>query len=290
MILLVSLAIGFVGTFIACPLLLGVGRLFQLWRTLPERTVLVYTLFGKVIGTVDRPGLFFPIAHFGPKALLLPFFGKAYPVRTHIFQSYLRNQLVNSEEGAPMGVGIWFEGFVRDPEAFLFQNADPLGSLQANVATAVVKQLSNLKLEVLLENRDALSRRVREEVTPTSAKWGFHLGSTYIRKVAFRDEGMIGEIRRKVVNRLRQVTAAMKQAGDNEVALIQSSADMRAAQRLGEAQAVRPMVIGRALAEIQREPEVAEALFKLLDLQATLRSAGKVIVAPAGATNLLLES
>ena len=76
--------------------------------------------------------------------------------------------------------------FVANPKAFLFQNSDPIGSLKANVATAVVKQLSNLRLEVLLENRDALSRKVREEVSPTSSQWGFNLGSTYIRKVAFR--------------------------------------------------------------------------------------------------------
>jgi regulator of protease activity HflC (stomatin/prohibitin superfamily) len=220
----------------------------------------------------------------------LPLFGKAYRVNTAIFQSYLRNQLVNSEEGAPMGVGIWFEMFVKDPAAYLFQNSDPLGSLKANVATAVVKQLSNLKLEVLLENRDALSKRVREEVSPTSSKWGFNLGSTYIRKVAFRDRGMIVEIQRKVVNRLRQVTAAMKQAGDNEVALIQSSAEKAAAQRLGEAQAVRPAVVGRTLAEIQREPEIAEALVRLLDIQATLRSPGKILITPAGGAGILLNN
>jgi len=289
MIFFTSLFAGLVLPFILAPFALAIGRMFQLWRTLPERTVLVYTLFGKVIGRVEEPGLFFPILHFGPRALLLPFFGRAYPVSTQIFQAYLRNQLVNSEEGAPMGVGIWFEGLVADPDAFLFQNSDPLGSLKANVATAVVKQLSNLKLEVLLENRDALSQKVREEVSPTSARWGFHLGSTYIRKVAFRDKGMIVEIQRKVVNRLRQVTAAMKQAGENEVALIHSSADMKAAQRLGESQAVRPMVIGKTLAEIQRNPEVAEALFQLLDLQASLRSTGKIIVAPGGATGLLLN-
>ncbi len=287
----VSFLIGLVLPLFVVPILLAIGRLFQLWRVLPERMVLVYTLFGKVIGQVEEPGLFFPIAHFGIKSLLVPWFGKVYPVKTAIYQSYLRNQLVNSEEGAPMGVGIWFEMYVNDPKAFLFQNSDPMGSLKANVATAVTKQLSNLKLEVLLENRDALSKKVREEVTPTSSKWGFNLGSTYIRKVAFRDHGMIVEIQRKVVNRLRQVTAAMKQAGDNEVALIHSSADMKASQRLGEAQAVRPMVVGKALAEIQRQPEVAEALFKLLDLQATLKSPGKVIItAGPNSAGLLLNS
>jgi len=287
---LISVFAGVLLTFIVTSLAIGLGHLFQLWRVLPERTVIVYTFFGKVVGQVEEPGLFFPIMHFGPRALLFPLFGKAYTVRTPINQAYLRNQLVNSEEGAPMGVGIWFEMFVRDPKAFLFQNSDPMGSLKANVATAVVKQLSNLKLDVLLENRDALSRKVREEVTPTSSQWGFSLGSTYIRKVAFRDKGMIGEIQRKVVNRLRQVTAAMRQAGENEVAIIHSEADKKASQRLGQAQAVRPQVVGQALAEIQREPVVAGALFALLDIQATLKSPGKIVLTSADTAGLLLNS
>src|SRR5947209_7507530 len=257
---IVSLCAGVILTFIVTGMLIVFGRIFQLWRVLPERTFIVYTFFGKVIGQVEEAGLFFPIMHFGPRALLLPFFGQAYTVKTPIYQSYLRNQLVNSEEGAPMGVGVWFEMYVNDPAAFLFRNSDPMGSLKANVATAVVKQLSNLKLDVLLEDRDALSRKVREEVSPTSSQWGFALGSTYIRKVAFRDKGMIAEIQRKVVNRLRQVTAAMKQAGDNTVAIIHSEADKQASQRLGQAQAVRPEVVGRALGELQREPDVAQAL------------------------------
>lgn len=287
---LLSLISGVIFTFIGTAILLAIGRVFQLWRVLPERTVIVYTFFGKVVGQVEEPGLFFPIVHFGPKALLFPLFGKAYVVRTVIHQAYLRNQLVNSEEGAPMGVGIWFEMFVNNPKSFLFQNSDPIGSLKANVATAVVKQLSNLRLEVLLENRDALSRKVREEVSPTSSQWGFNLGSTYIRKVAFRDKGMIAEIQRKVVNRLRQVTAAMRQAGENGVAIIHSEADRKAAQRLGQAQAVRPQIVGQALAEIQRVPEVATALFTLLDIQATLKSPGKITLASGDTTGLLLNS
>ncbi|MEO6005579.1 MAG: SPFH domain-containing protein [Opitutus sp.] len=290
MTFLTALVAGFALTFFLTAIITGLGRIFQLWRVLPERTVLVYTFFGKVVGQVDEPGLFFPIAHFGPRALLFPFFGKAYTVRTVIHQAYLRNQLVNSEEGAPMGVGIWFEMYVNNPKAYLFQNSDPMGSLKANVATAVVKQLSNLRLDVLLENRDALSRKVREEVSPTSSQWGFNLGSTYIRKVAFRDKGMIAEIQRKVVNRLRQVTAAMRQAGENEVAIIHSEADKKASQRLGQAQAVRPQVVGLALAQIQRMPEVADALFALLEIQATLRSPGKIVLAADGQTGLLLNS
>jgi hypothetical protein len=82
----------------------------------------------------------------------------------------------------------------------------------------------------------------------------------------------------------------MRQAGENEVAIIHSEADKKASQRLGQAQAVRPQVVGQALAQIQRTPEVASALFALLDVQATLRSPGKIILAENGQTGLLLNS
>jgi regulator of protease activity HflC (stomatin/prohibitin superfamily) len=275
------------------PGVFSLGLALQIWRVVQERTVQVYTLFGKVIGTIEQPGVNFPILRFGPKVFLVPFFGKVYTVDTRIEQHYLRDQLVNSEEGAPMGVGIWYERFVTNPESYLFRNSDPEGSLAANVATAVVKQLSNLKLDVLLEDRDALSSKVREEVSPTSEQWGFTLGSTYIRKVAFRDSGMIREIERKVVNRLRQVTASMRQDGDNQVAIIRSQAEKEAAQRLGRAQAERPRIVGEALSQIRENPEVADALFRLLDLQATLRSPGNITLVPKddhGGMQILLHT
>jgi hypothetical protein len=82
----------------------------------------------------------------------------------------------------------------------------------------------------------------------------------------------------------------MRQAGENAVAIIHSAADNKASQRLGQAQAVRPQVVGRALAEIQRTPEVATALFTLLDIQATLRSPGKITLASVESTGVLLNS
>ena len=82
----------------------------------------------------------------------------------------------------------------------------------------------------------------------------------------------------------------MRQAGENEVAIIHSEADRKASQRLGQAQAVRPQIVGRALAEIRRQPEVADALFKLLDLQATLKSPGKITLTSGGSPGLMLNS
>lgn len=290
---LISFSAGFAATLIAIPLLFKLGQAFQIWRIIPEKTVMVYTLFGKAIGNIEKAGLIIPVLKFGPKVFLVPLFGKLYEVPTNIQQYYSRNQLVNSEEGAPMGVGIWYECFVSDPEAYLFKNSDPNGSLAANVSSAVVKQLSNLKLDVLLEDRDALSKIVRSEVSPTSNEWGFTLGSTYIRKVAFRDEGMIKEIERKVVNRLRQVTASMQQEGENRVAIIRSNAEKEASMRLGQAQAVRPKIVGEALSKIRENEDVSSILFQLLDLQATLKSEGKLILTGGenkDATSLILNA
>jgi hypothetical protein len=87
---------------------------------------------------------------------------------------------------------------------------------------------------------------------------------------------MIKGIETKVVNRLRQVTASMNQEGENRVAIIRSESERKAAEKMGRAAAVRPLIVGRALAEVQKNPEVAHALFNLLDVQATLKSPGKV--------------
>ena len=55
--------------------------------------------------------------------------GRCYVLDMRLDQEYLRSQPVNSEEGAPMGIGIWYEMFISDPVAYLFKNADPRGSL-----------------------------------------------------------------------------------------------------------------------------------------------------------------
>ena len=68
--------------------------------------------------------------------------GTEYTLDLRLDQEYLRSQPVNSEEGAPMGIGIWYEMFISDPVSFLFKNADPRGSLRANVGNATVRCLS----------------------------------------------------------------------------------------------------------------------------------------------------
>jgi regulator of protease activity HflC (stomatin/prohibitin superfamily) len=269
---LVGVAIGFVASFIAVPMLLRLGQLFCIYAIVRERQCLVFELFGKVRWTESDPGLHWPWAHMGPFAALVPFFGRRYEVDLRLDQTYLRSLPVNSEEGAPMGIGVWYEMWVSDPVAFLYKNADPRGSLRANVSSAAVRSLSNMQLERMLEERHGMSQAVREEVSPRSQEWGYRTGSVYIRKVHFRDSMMISQIEQKVVNRLRQVTAAIQQDGHNRVNVIRSAAEREAASEFAKAAAMRPNIVGSALAQIARDKGLSDALFEVLEVQNLLKA------------------
>lgn len=181
-----------------------------------------------------------------------------------------------------MGIGIWYEMWISDPVSYLFKNTDPRGSLRANVSNATVRCLSNMPLAEMLETRHTMSQTVRAEVTSKSQAWGYQLGSVYIRKVHFRDAGMIRQIEEKVVNRLRQVTSAIKQAGANQVSVITSSAEREAAFEFAKAAAIRPATMGQAFQEIAREPAVSEALFDILETQRLLASSARLMLLPGG--------
>jgi hypothetical protein len=221
--------------------------------------------------------------------MLIPFFGKRYVVSTALRQHYLRSQMVNSEEGTPMGVGIWYEMQVEDPVAYLFTNANPDGSLQANVTSSTISTLSNLEMEKMLEDRHSLSRTVRQAVSPLSEKWGYRLGSVYIRKVAFTDLHMVENITEKVVKRLVQVTSAMKQDGENRVGLIKSETAFKVSQKMAEASAARPDIVGKALNEIARQdPEILDTVLEVMEVESLLASDASVDVLPQ-TTSVLVQ-
>jgi len=278
--MLIQFIMGFVAALVFEMVTLQVLRFFLFYTTVQESTCQVYTLFGKVEEVIDQPGLHFLWPKLTWKAFVINFLGKVYTLDMRMDQLYLRSQPVNSEEGAPMGIGIWYEMYISNPLSFLFKNTDPSGSLSANVSNATVRSLSNLPLSKLLVDRHSLSQTVRAEVTQKSQEWGYKLGSVYIRKVHFRDVNMIREIESKVVNRLRQVTASIKQDGENQVNIITNSAQRLASVEFAKAQAIRPQIVGDALREISKDPEVAEAMFETLEIQKMLDSEGSLILVP----------
>src|SRR6266446_5503466 len=281
-----------IATFIVCliaePIVHWLMRFFGVYAIVEEGTCHVYILFGRVISILTEPGLYFLWLRMGPLALIVNWFGTRHILDMRLDQRYLRSLPVNSEEGAPMGIGVWYEMGLSDPVAYLFQNVDPQGSLAANVSSATVRTLSNMPLADMLQTRRAMSQTVRHEVSPKSNEWGYKLGSIYIRKVHFRDANMMKQIEEKVVNRLRQVTSAIKQDGANQVSIIASTAERQAAIEFGKAQAMRPQIVGEALKQIAADPEVLQALFEVLEVERVRTGHSKIILIP-DQTSLLAQ-
>src|SRR6201998_4239785 len=191
MIFIVAFIITFFVSIFALPIVLGGLKVINFYTTVNEARCKVYVLFGKVLGIVDQPGLHLLWLTLGPQAALVRFFGRVYEIDLRLDQEYLRSNPVNTEEGTPMGVGVWYEMRIKNPVDYLFKNLDPRGSLRANVANAAVRCLSNLPLHEMLESRHAMSRIVRQEVSPKAEEWGYQIGSIYVREVHFRDNLMI---------------------------------------------------------------------------------------------------
>jgi hypothetical protein len=85
-----------------------------------------------------------------------------------------------------------------------------------------------------------------------------------------------------VVNRLRQVTSAIKQDGANQVNIIRSAAERAAAVEFAKAAAIRPRIVGETLQTISRDPEVAEAMFESLEVQRLIEGEVAITLVPHG--------
>jgi regulator of protease activity HflC (stomatin/prohibitin superfamily) len=222
------------------------------------------------------------------RAFFVNWLGKSYTRSLSLDQQYIRSIPVNTVEGTPMGIGVWYEMFISDPVAHIFRNIDPQGSLTANVKNATIKSLSNLPLSEMLINRHEMSRVVREEVSVLSAEWGYKLGSVYIRKVHFRDNTMIKQIEEKVVNQLRQVTSAIEQDGLNQVNIIASKAEQEASIEIAKAAAVRPKIVGETLRQVSKDPEVLNTMFEILEYQRITAGKNDLTLLPKGSKNNIL--
>lgn len=274
--------------FIAENFFFGFLKLFGVYTIVNENETRVYVLFGNVLGVIKEPGLHFLWSRLGLGALIVNIFGQCHVRDFRLDQEYARSNPVNSEEGAPMGIGVWYEMVIKDPVAHVFKNADPRGSLRANVSNATVRCLSNMKLADMLENRHSMSKTVRDEIFKGASEWGYQVGSIYIRKVHFRDKGMVKQIEEKVVNRLRQVTSAIRQDGANQVSIIASTAEKEAAVEFARAVVIRSEIVGDALQKISRDKEVAQTLFEILEAQQILDGNAEVTLLPRDSRGDLL--
>jgi hypothetical protein len=92
-----------------------------------------------------------------------------------------------------------------------------------------------------------------------------------------------------VVNRLRQVTSAIRQAGTNQVDIITSSAERQAATEFAKARSVRPQMIGQALREIGQDADVLNGVFATLEVERLVKANAEITLIPGEPTEPLIS-
>ena len=93
---LIAAAVTFVLLLIGVPIVLGLARLLGLYVVVEEKRSHVYVLFGKIVGTIDEPGLHVLPAVMGWHAFVVNWLGRCYVLDMRLDQEYLRSQPVNS--------------------------------------------------------------------------------------------------------------------------------------------------------------------------------------------------
>ena len=177
---------------------------------------------------------------------------------------------MNSEEGTPMGIGVWYEMRVGNPEDYLFENTDPRGSLRANVRNAdgaLPEQYAPAK---------SPRRPPRNE--PARARRGFAKirGLGIPPWLRLHSQGALSGRSNDSPDRAKGGQPAAPghlgdpSAGGNQVAIIKSGAERAAAAEFAHASAVRPYLVGKAIQEIAKDKEILNTVFEILETEKML--------------------
>jgi hypothetical protein len=99
---------------------------------------------------------------------------------------------------------------------------------------------------------------------------------------------MVRQIEGKVVNRLRQVTSAIKQDGLNQVNIIKSKAEQEAAVEFARAASMRPKIVSETIQKISKDPEILSTMFDILEYQRITEGENDLTLIPEGSKNNML--
>jgi hypothetical protein len=81
----------------------------------------------------------------------------------------------------------------------------------------------------------------------------------------------------------------MKQDGENRVGLIRSETAFKVSQKMAEAAAARPSIVGGALNEIARlDPEIMDTVLEVMEVDNLLVSGATIDILPAS-ENIMVE-
>ncbi len=238
------------------PFLFGLFRLFTL--TVEDEEAVLLTRFGRLTGTLRRPGL-----HWMP-ACVLPWVKVHHVSLRRDFREF-NGIHINDARGTSVMIDLWLEFRISDPARALFDVADWDASLQNLVSHSAISILGNRDFSQILTDRSELGELLQREVHAETSRWGLEVDQVLIRNVR-----LLPEVSRRMLGtiaaRLELAKAQIEEEGRQAVSLLEAETSARVAGLVADAKGQYPAAVGRALEALAREPAVLAAYQELYSL------------------------
>ncbi|MBL9099894.1 MAG: SPFH domain-containing protein [Myxococcales bacterium] len=216
------------------------------------------TRFGKHVRTLERPGL-----HFLP-ARALPWV-RVHDVSLRRDGRRFPGVAVNDARGTSVTVDLWLELRVLDPARATFAVADWQAALPNLVARAATAVLGERTFHEILASHDELADLLRADIDAQTKAWGLQINSVRIRDVHVLP-AVARDLLTTINARLERARAEIQERGRLAVASLDADTAAAVAPLVAEARAQYPLAVGRALAELRRDPPVHAAYQQLYAL------------------------
>jgi len=250
------LAVGLVAGFALLPVAAATVRLFRV--EVEDEEVALLTRFGKLTDVLTRPGWHWVIDRVLPHV-------KVIPVSLRRDFRNITNIRVNDARGTTVVVDVFLEFRIVDPVKATFDVADWDRSMRNVVSHAVISILGNREFKQILCDRNELNERLQRELEAETQRWGIGIELAHIRNVSLLPE-VSQQVFHTIAARLERAKAYVEEEGHQRVALFEAQTSARVAELLADAKAQYPAAIGRAYADLKKNPEVFAAYEVLYEL------------------------
>lgn len=249
-------SLGIMLGLIAVPL---VAALFRAMTVEVEDEEVVLALrFGKLVDTFKTPGL-----HSYP-ARILPWVKIERVSLQRDFRSF-EDVHVNDVSGTTVMIDLWVEFRVTDAAKALFAVEDWDRSLRNLVVHTATSILCDQRFEDILTDRTALGERLRAEIVDETARWGVAVEAVFLRNVKLLPE-VSRQVFQTIAAGLERAKAEIDENGRLVAAKLDADTASKVSELVAEAKGQYPAAIGRALARMDRVPEVRAAYEELYAL------------------------
>jgi regulator of protease activity HflC (stomatin/prohibitin superfamily) len=230
----------------------------QLSIEVEDEHAVVVTRFGKLVATLEQPGL-----HVWPSRIL-PWVKVRAVSKARDFR-VLHAVHANDARGTTVLADVWVELRIVDPVRALFAVEDWDKATMNLVVHAALATLAGRDFQQILDDRTSLGEQLRRDVSAETERWGVHIEQVFIRHVALLPE-VSRQVFGTVAARLEHARALIEEKGRLDVAHLEARTERQVAELVAKARAQYPVAVGRALDVLARRPEVLAAYNELYAL------------------------